>query len=283
MQQFSTFEDCVESDEDDMSCKDQAIHFITGEYLSILESARYHVIYVRPMRPEPAASFAHHIYQIDAVTVIDPERLHNGMTDAGRTASKTVTWSEITHNSDMCGFDQIIALSQAAVNTHYHNIWKQAKASAGTSVAETLLAQWEFQQFFQGSFKPLTVRLRSDSRAIVSVNLQEGFLRPLRNRAPSAEYVWYCIVYMYANTDLLAAGRSSNLPIGKSPSKSSSRCATTLHWQVWALSGRALSRSLLPTWITARWKVLALSIFTSTSAVSQTAYCSSQVLIFSLP
>ena len=45
MQQFSTFAGCVESDEEDSDCMQHITEFIAGEYLNILESAKYHVIY----------------------------------------------------------------------------------------------------------------------------------------------------------------------------------------------------------------------------------------------
>lgn len=192
MRQFSTFEGCVESNEDDSSCMEHVVDFITGEYLNILENAQYNLIYHHDIRWSKISGVFDDDHQIDDIEIIDAEWSRNEVTEDGRAASKTVIWRDITQNSNMCGFDQITALSQAAVNTHYRSIWTEAKATTSSFVAETMLARWNYQQCFEGTFKPLTVRLRSDGRAMVFVNLQEGFLTPLRNWAPpsaDAKYV----------------------------------------------------------------------------------------------
>ncbi|EKM54028.1 uncharacterized protein PHACADRAFT_257609 [Phanerochaete carnosa HHB-10118-sp] len=182
MQQFSVFEGCVESDEDDLHCMNHVISFITGEYLNVLENAQYHIIYHFDARwPKIGSIFDEQ--QTDEVE-IDAEWSRNEVTEDGRTASKTAIWRDITQKSDMYGFDQITALSQAAINMYYRSIWTQVQASASTSVAETLVFQWKFEDYFEAEFKPPTVRLREDGRAIVFLHIKRGFLKPLRNWAP---------------------------------------------------------------------------------------------------
>ena len=90
----------------------------------------------------------------------------------------------------MCGFDQITAISQSAINSHFRSSRTRSEATSSATTVETLLGQWKLDECFEGTFKPVTVRLRSDGRAIVFIHLKEGFLHALRNWAPSSECVY---------------------------------------------------------------------------------------------
>ena len=193
MQQFSSFEGCVEADEESLHCMNRVEEFISGEYLNILENAQYHVIYFHDVRmPKLGGMFENdHHEDYDSVTD-EAEWARNDVFDelGGRISSRTAAWREITQHSEMYGFDQITAISQSAVNSHFRAASRVTTQRDTRAIASgTLLSSWRYEEFFQGTFKPLTVRLRSDGRAIVFIHLQEGFLHALKNWVPSLECV----------------------------------------------------------------------------------------------
>lgn len=116
MQQFSTFAGRDKKLEDHEHCVDYVVDFITGEYLNVLENAGSHVIYHHDVRwPKLAAGFEENL--AEEAELVDAEWTRNEVTEDGRSMSKVALWRELTQNSDMCGFDVVTALSQAAINS----------------------------------------------------------------------------------------------------------------------------------------------------------------------
>lgn len=189
MHQYSSFEGYVDSDQDATECVNAVVEFISGEYLSILENAQYNIVYQYDVRwPTMHGLFdqAEHHDEVESV-FDDAEWTGTGFEESGgRMSSRSMVWRDICQHSDMCGFDQITALSQTAVNGHFRSSWMEEKSSSATT---GLLSQWEKPDCFKAVFKPLSIRLRSDGRAIIFVNLEEGYLKPLKNGAPSTECV----------------------------------------------------------------------------------------------
>ena len=99
------------------------------------------------------------------------------------TTTKVTTWTETIESLELQGFDQIITLSQSAINAYFRTVFTAAQASR----TETTLATWAYDSFFSASYQPITIRLLSNNKAIVWVHLQEGHLKTLRNWSPWAE------------------------------------------------------------------------------------------------
>ncbi|PCH36213.1 hypothetical protein WOLCODRAFT_28384 [Wolfiporia cocos MD-104 SS10] len=105
----------------------------------------------------------------------------------GAARSAITVWEESTKKTEMHSFDQIVAISQSSVNAHFEELRESAitASTASTEVWSTPLAEWQYEESFQATFKALTVRLLSDSKAIIWVHLAEGFFKLLKNGSPS--------------------------------------------------------------------------------------------------
>ncbi|EKM54057.1 uncharacterized protein PHACADRAFT_145658 [Phanerochaete carnosa HHB-10118-sp] len=166
--QFSSFEGVEEEDQIAVRCRFRAAEFLSGEYLSVLEGGGFHVIYYHDLRwPKPGDETE------NVEDFVSPNEASWSATDVIEDATgkitKTAIWRNITQASDMCGFDQITALSETAINHNFHSL----------SATQPLLQRWGYETCFSVNFKPPTVRLRSDGRALVSFHLKDGFVRAL--------------------------------------------------------------------------------------------------------
>lgn len=177
----------------------RVVEFFTTEYFDMLETAQYHVIYHHDHRwPKPAAipssggfGYGEGEIDIDHGTidsswdetrddVVDEE---TGVVTRGSSGG----WEDIAEKADMGGFDQIVAISQGGLIAHFLTLWNSARTSK-----EASLVKWNYEDYFEATFKPMTLRLLSNGRAIVWVHLQEGFLKTLRNWLPWKECVCQC-------------------------------------------------------------------------------------------
>ena len=163
------------------------IEFFTTEYLDILESAQYHIIYHFDTRWPQTLGF------ITGTTIVDETEVHSGEWTGAiggdgsvtQTTTTTISWTEITQKMEMQGFDQIIAITQSGLNTYFRTIFSAAQSSK----TDNLLATWSYDDYFSASFQPINIRLLSHNKAIIWIHLRDGFLKTLRNWLPWAEYV----------------------------------------------------------------------------------------------
>ncbi|KAH9933183.1 uncharacterized protein BXZ73DRAFT_77345 [Epithele typhae] len=149
-------------DEDDAFCGEQTellVRFFTKEYLRLLKDVHYDVLYTHDTRWE---------------TVHKPLEHPSGGWEVGLPDHSR---DSIRH-THMYGFDQVAALSHGSLDAHFASLRKSAHG---------ILRQWTHDKFFDAKFKPLTVRLLSDNRAIVWVHLKGGILTTLREWVPSLE------------------------------------------------------------------------------------------------
>ena len=80
----------------------------------------------------------------------------------------------------MHGFDQVIALSQSALNARLHSQWVQSQAGVNDSL---FLSTWEHKDLFRATFGPIDLQLTGEGKAILRLRLIEGSVRPIRNRS----------------------------------------------------------------------------------------------------
>ena len=83
----------------------------------------------------------------------------------------------------MYGFDQIVAVSQASINTHFSALFELARTAKALD-CNASLSKWSYEQYFSATFKPVTIRLLSNGKALVWFHLEEGYLKTLRNWLP---------------------------------------------------------------------------------------------------
>ncbi|KAM5533454.1 hypothetical protein V8D89_012892 [Ganoderma adspersum] len=134
--------------------------FFAEGYLHILESMRYHVIYSCDTRWEFDGSWW---------SLEHPDK-------SGDRSRETI------QRTKMFGFDQVVAISQDSLNAHFATLY---------TAAQSILHRWNYDEFFSTTFRPLSVRFLSNSRAIVWVHLHSGHLKTLKERAPWAGSIKY--------------------------------------------------------------------------------------------
>ncbi|KAI0712230.1 hypothetical protein C8Q76DRAFT_845437 [Earliella scabrosa] len=161
----SEFPGLEEEDEFAIECWKLFITFFSEEYLAILESTRYHIIYSRDTRWE-AMSKLTHTAQEDA----DGSWWSLELADTSGVSSR-----ETIQRTKMFGFDQVVAISQGSINAQF---------SALFANIQSIFYRWKYEDFFAASFKPMSIRLLSHNRAIVWVHLQGGHLKTLRDWVP---------------------------------------------------------------------------------------------------
>lgn len=173
---FSDFPGVHEEDQIDLHCRRRTAEFISSEYLAILETGGFHEIYYHDLRwPKPGNDLDQ---SEDFVSANESSwSATEVIEDASGKTTKSVIWRNIIQASDMCGFDQITALSETAINHTLQSI----------SATKALLQRWEHEGYFSADLKPPTVRLRSDGRVLLSIHLKSGSVRSLRNWKPNPE------------------------------------------------------------------------------------------------
>lgn len=183
MRQFSEYPGYDEQDVGHIECMDVLVDFLCGDYLTILENAQHHVIYHYDVRFPRLSSIFDGDSPFDEDETVAEWHHDSGVIDEGaRVGSHTVSWKDITQHSDMCGFDEIIALSQAAINGHFRSCWTQS-----TEDGHGLWHTWEHGDYFKGTFKPLVVRLLGDGSALLCISATEGSLRLFKSWNLSVE------------------------------------------------------------------------------------------------
>ncbi|KAI0720523.1 hypothetical protein C8T65DRAFT_633331 [Cerioporus squamosus] len=144
----------------------QAIAFFTEEYLQILESARYHIIYSRDTRWEAVSKRTSTVHE-------DSE---GSWWSSELAAVSGASTRETIQRAKMFGFDQVVAISQASINAQFSTLCANL---------QSIFYRWHHESFFGASFRPMTIHLLSGNRAIVWVHLQGGHMKTLQDWVPS--------------------------------------------------------------------------------------------------
>ncbi|KAI0335832.1 hypothetical protein GY45DRAFT_1239802 [Cubamyces sp. BRFM 1775] len=141
------------------------ITFFIEEYLQILHSARYHVIYSHDVRWETVGK-----PKPDAGDEAEGSWWTIGLGEGVSAGSQ-----ETIQRTKMYGFDQVVAISQGSINLQF------------SAVSHAILRTWDFEQSFNATFRPLALHLLSDNRALLWVHMTSGKLKALKDGAPCAE------------------------------------------------------------------------------------------------
>ncbi|KAJ3003474.1 hypothetical protein NUW54_g5276 [Trametes sanguinea] len=135
--------------------RERIVGFIKDEYLQILHSVQYHVIY-----------FHHARIMSYGGPLVDPVDMPGG----GKPMLGGGSPRETIGQAKMFGLDQVVAISQASINTQL------------SALSHALLRMWSHGNAFTATFKPLSMQLLSNERAIVWVHLASGELKTLHER-----------------------------------------------------------------------------------------------------
>ncbi|KAI9058443.1 hypothetical protein FKP32DRAFT_1582073 [Trametes sanguinea] len=164
---MSSFPGVVDKDAMDAHYRDLIIELFTEEYLHILRIARYHIIYSRHTRLEHVGKIT-----IDASEEAEGSwpRIEDPVPIPGRISSR-----DTIQHAKMCGFDQVIAISQSSLNVQF------------SMISHALFKSWSYGEAFSGTFKPLCVQFLTNSRTIVWIHLIGGKLKTLLDGKPQDE------------------------------------------------------------------------------------------------
>jgi len=176
-QDLSIFTGLDDTDSTAVDYVTRLVDFFSVEYLQILETTEYHIIYridIRvPREPVTDTTYTHGVDEFDVSINGSWAPIHGGSS-----TTSTTTWStELTTRTDMHGFDQIITLTHQSINEQFRALLR----------TERELLKWNHESFFTTTFGPLNVRLLSNERAIVWVHLEEAQLKTLLHGRPYAE------------------------------------------------------------------------------------------------
>ena len=178
--QFCSFSGIQE--EESFDAADYILEFFRCHYLNFLEHSEHHVIYHHDQRWSiTLANQSEEIVEDDEVFWEKDE--HNTSHHSGR----VTTWKEAITNSNMYGFDQIIALSQTSLNSYFDASFVFAQSAKTPLEHVSALSAWSYEHYFSATFKPITIRLLSEEKAILWFHLEEGHLKMLQNNMPSDE------------------------------------------------------------------------------------------------
>ncbi|KAI0372239.1 hypothetical protein BV20DRAFT_1015644 [Pilatotrama ljubarskyi] len=153
-------------DDDDISLdyRDLIVAFFSEEYLQILYNAHYHIIYSHDTRWETVRKM-----RFESQEDSDGSWWSLELGDSSGVSSR-----ETIQRTKMFGFDQVVAISQGSINAQFTTL---------SGIAQSIYHAWEFDNYFSATFKPFSLHLLSNDRALVWVHLASGNLKILKDWA----------------------------------------------------------------------------------------------------
>ncbi|KAI0356431.1 hypothetical protein OH77DRAFT_1400405 [Trametes cingulata] len=151
-------------DDDDIALdlREIIVAFFSEEYLQILYNAHYHILYSHDTRWETIRKM-----RFESQEEADGSWWSLALGDSSGASSR-----ETIQRTKMFGFDQVVAISQGSLNAQF---------TALCGLAQNIYRAWSFDSYFSATFKPFSLHLLSDNRALVWVHLASGTLKTLRD------------------------------------------------------------------------------------------------------
>lgn len=137
------------------------VQFVTADYLDILVQYSIHIIQIG------GGLFLEGVYSEPETDVVSSwsDASDHGHERHVRAGGSVVVWSQRIEKMSLFGFDQILALSQTSVSSHFFNLH--------THGVKTALVHWSLDQF-SAHFNPITVHFLSNGKAVVLINISSG-------------------------------------------------------------------------------------------------------------
>lgn len=179
MEHFSQFSG-YDADCDTHDLKSRLKEFFVTEYLIRIEREELHTLYDSDVVFFfPGAEGGDELQDQDDIGDDDNDTDSEGDNHPKRSSrgstAKIVIREEVSTTSDVGVFDLVSAVSQAAVNLYFRSSWEQSRTKQTTW--SSMVTKWTHSEVFEAEFKPVTVRLLSNERAIVVIHMESGYLK----------------------------------------------------------------------------------------------------------
>lgn len=153
--------------------KSRLREFFVAEYLIRIERDELHILY----DSDVVFVFpgAEGVLDEPEEPVVDDE--NDSETEMGKgslVTPKITIRRETSVTSDVGIFDVMSAISQAAVNLHFRLCWETSRTKQ--TAWSSIVTKWTHSDVFEVEFKPITVRLLSNERALIVIHLDTGRL-----------------------------------------------------------------------------------------------------------
>lgn len=133
------------------------VKFLSVDYLDILLAYSYNIIYRLVIDKHPdVGEDSGYWKRIDHVGEFHSFRRHG----------QALIWIERVRSIALSGADQVLALTEDSINRILHSRWTALGSSH-------LLSTWS-KDSFRANFNPLTVRMLSNGKVIVYVDIEHG-------------------------------------------------------------------------------------------------------------
>ncbi|CCM05147.1 uncharacterized protein FIBRA_07356 [Fibroporia radiculosa] len=167
-----------EGDDIAVSYTDSLLEAFLDEYISVMQTMGRLVIYDSRW----STTTVYHILNGDSVNEEDFSSWELEQSTTGPSSNRFISWKSMITRTEMHGFDQVTAVSQSSINSYFRSLWHVAK----TSKKGGMLYAWSSGPF-SATFKPWTVRILSNRRAIIWINLEALKLEPTGDQPSAAD------------------------------------------------------------------------------------------------
>ncbi|TFY68931.1 hypothetical protein EVJ58_g721 [Rhodofomes roseus] len=160
------------------------VEFFSTEYLGMMGAVNLNVIYFSDSRSPIAAPGSIPCYddvddEDDEFFDFEDENVING-----DSSPVLVEWAETINDCHIFGFDQVVTISQSTINRLFRYLWIAAQ---GQKHRDHAIVEWQYEDLFSARFRPATMRLLSNERAIIWLYLEHGDFEVLSDQSPRSD------------------------------------------------------------------------------------------------
>lgn len=158
----------------------QIITFLEADYLDILTQRSMHIVYHVDIRVGPLFPVGGR--DRDGGSSSSEGKKHTGGWSEEsehehehkevRRRGEVGFWTECIQTTVLFGYDQVLSVSEDSINQLLMSLWRRATKGE----YDYLLSKWS-HEVFSATFDSLKVKLLSNGKVIVWVNINEGYLR----------------------------------------------------------------------------------------------------------
>ena len=201
---------------------DALARFFETQYFALLQKARCNIVY---LLEEPWPTWD---------DLVDNDEHEQRETEPEINTQREATRRDIAKSVDMSGFDSISAISRAAINAYFRQMWQIAKRMVKNN-SPNILARWEDEKLV-ATFEKIVVHLLSKNRAILWIRLYELQL-PGLTEASRMAYVYACTAWSNFSSFDTGSPASINSTICSSLSKLRCNVAKQTSSSVYLMDG----------------------------------------------
>ncbi|KAI0700948.1 hypothetical protein BC835DRAFT_323570 [Cytidiella melzeri] len=179
MKHFSLFPN-YDASKDTRGLYSRLSEFFISEYFARMRREELHIVYDRDAIFESPSALDNDNEIFDDAedgteAELESDDDESDQQPVGPDYEARIIRQEASRTSDVGEFDIITAISQSSVNRHFRSAWESARTKE--AAWSGMLKKWTHHELFEATFKPLTIQLLSNDSAIISIRMEEGFLR----------------------------------------------------------------------------------------------------------